>query len=208
MTLLGFLFLKGIIAGFLIAAPVGPIGILCIRRTLAGSYILGLATGVGAGLADTFYGTVAAFSIATIEDFINYYSFYLRLGGGILLIWIGFTIFLNPPTENGSDDVDGGTLFHGLTSAFFLTVSNPVTLLVFVAVFAAMGISTVNDTASEAIALVIGVFLGANAWWFSLSTSVRLMHHKLSCNQLLWINRMSGASIFAFAIYLLISLFV
>jgi threonine/homoserine/homoserine lactone efflux protein len=206
MTLLSFLFLKGIVAGFIIAAPVGPIGILCIRRTLAGSYALGLATGLGAGLADTFYGTVAAFSIAGISDFIQNYSFYLHLGGGVVLAWLGVSIFRSPVRPNNIEEVDGETLFHGLTSAFFLTVSNPVALLVFAAAFAAMGISTANDSVSQALALVVGVFVGANAWWLSLSTAVRLMHHKLSDTQLLWINRSSGMMLFGFSAYLLFSL--
>lgn len=206
MTLLCFLALKGIVAGFIIAAPVGPMGILCIRRTLAGSYVLGLATGLGAGLADTFYGTVAAFSIAGISDFIEHNSFYLHLAGGIALAWIGVSIFRSPLRENNMEEVDGETLIHGFTSAFFLTVSNPITLLVFAAAFAAMGVSTGNDSVPQALALVVGVFIGANTWWLSLSTAVRLMHHKLSDTQLLWINRSSGIMLFGFSAYLLLSL--
>lgn len=207
LSILCLLFLKGILVGFLIAAPVGPIGILCIRRTLSGSYALGLATGLGAGLADTFYGAVAAFSLAGIADFIHNNNFYLRLVGGFVLGWIGFTIFRAPPRKSGVEMVAGETLIHACTSAFFLTVSNPVTLLVFAAAFAAMGISTVNDSISQATALVVGVFVGANAWWLSLSTAVRLMHHKLSDTQLLWINRCSGVMLFGFSAYLLLSLF-
>ena len=90
------LFFKGMLVGFIIAAPVGPIGVLCIRRTLAGSYALGLATGFGAGLADTFYGAVAGFSLASVADFIKNNDFYLRLFGGILLGWIGFSILRAP----------------------------------------------------------------------------------------------------------------
>src|SRR3989338_2210536 len=133
------LFLKGALIGFLIAAPVGPIGILCIRRTLSGRYLLGLVTGLGAGLADTFYGAVAGFSLASISDFIEEYNVYLRFFGGILLA-----------------------------------------LLVFAAAFAAVGVSTANDSFSHSLTLVAGVFFGATAWWFSLSTGVQLMHHKLS----------------------------
>src|SRR3989338_3539445 len=99
-SILCILFLKGILVGFLIAAPVGPIGILCIRRTLSGRYLLGLVTGLGAGLADTFYGAVAGFSLATISDFIEEYNVYLRFFGGILLAWLGIHIYKAPPRYN------------------------------------------------------------------------------------------------------------
>jgi len=201
-----FLLLKGILTGFVIAAPVGPIGVLCIRRTLSGRYLLGLITGLGAGLADTFYGAVAGFSLAGVADFIKNNDFYLRFFGGILLGWLGFSIFRTPPRHSALEKKDEGNLFHGFTSAFFLTVSNPITLLVFAAVFAAMGISPVNDSLSQASILVFGVFIGACSWWFSLSTAVYLMHHKFSDKQLLWINRSSGVMLIGFAIYMLLSL--
>ncbi len=206
LSTLLFLFLKGIIVGFLIAAPVGPVGILCIRRTLSGSYILGLVTGLGAGFADTFYGAVAGFSLASIADFIKNNDFYLRLFGGFLIAWIGVSIYKAPPRQAMLREEEKETRLHAFTSAFFLTVSNPVTLLVFAASFAAMGISPVGDSQSQAFALVLGVFFGANAWWLSLSTAVHLMHHKLSDTQLLWINRFSGIMLFGFAIYILVSL--
>jgi threonine/homoserine/homoserine lactone efflux protein len=201
-----FLFLKGILVGFVIAAPVGPIGILCIRRTLSGSYLLGLVTGLGAGLADTFYGAVAGFSLASIADFIKHNDFYLRFFGGFLIAWIGFSIFRAPPRQATLKDEEKETLVHAFTSAFFLTVSNPVTLLVFAAAFAAMGVSPVNDSIFQASILVLGVFVGACTWWLSLSTVVHLMHHKLSDTQLLWINRSSGIMLFGFAAYILTSL--
>lgn len=200
------LFLKGILVGFVIAAPVGPIGILCIRRTLSGRYVLGLVTGLGAGLADTFYGSIAAFSLATIADFIEHYNFYLRFFGGILLIWIGLSIFWAPPRQNEDDNGGESTLLQAVTSGFFLTLSNPITLLVFAAAFAALGVEPMNDSFFQALFLVIGVFTGATGWWISLSTSVHFMHHKLSDAQLLWINRLSGIMLIGFALYVLLSL--
>ncbi|MBY0292408.1 MAG: LysE family transporter [Alphaproteobacteria bacterium] len=200
------LFFKGVLVGFIIAAPVGPIGILCIRRTLGGSYALGLATGLGAGLADTFYGAVAGFSLASVADFIKNNDFYLRLFGGILLGWIGFSILRAPPRQNNAENEGDATLLSSLTSAFLLTVSNPLTLIVFAAAFAAMGIAPLEGSFSQAFVLVAGVFVGANAWWLSLSTTVHLMHHKLSDRQLLWINRSSGVLLCAFSAYMLLSI--
>lgn len=200
------LFFKGILVGFVIAAPVGPIGILCIRRTLAGSYALGLFTGLGAAVADTFYGAVAGFSLASIANFIHSYDFYLRFFGGLILAWIGFSIFRAPLRANNVEGKESATLFHGFTSAFFLTVSNPVTLLVFAAAFAVVGISPIHDSILQASILVFGVFVGASTWWLSLSTAVHLMHHKLSDKQLLWINHSSGVLLLGFSAYMLLSL--
>ena len=206
LSILFIIFLKGILAGFVIAAPVGPIGILCIRRTLSGRYALGFVTGLGAGLADTFYGAIAGFSLASIAEFIKNNDFYLRLFGGILLGRISFSIFRSPPREPNLETGEEGTLLHGFTSAFFLTISNPITLIVFGAAFAAMGISPAEDSLSQASALVVGVFLGSTTWWLSLSTSVHLMHHKLSDRQLLWINRCSAIMLGMFSTYILLSL--
>src|ERR1700722_2689399 len=183
------LFLKGIVIGFVIAAPVGPIGILCIRRTLSGSYVLGLFTGPGAGFADTFYGAVAGFSLASIAEFIKNNNFYLRLFGGILMGWIGFSLFRAPLLQGNAKNGAEETLLRGFTSAFVLTASNPITLLVFAAAFTAMGISPIEGSFTQAFILVVGVFVGSSTWWISLSTTVYLMHHKLSNRQLLWINR-------------------
>ncbi len=205
-TTLLILFIKGILIGFAIAAPVGPIGILCIRRTLSGRYALGLFTGFGAGLADTFYGAVAGFGLASISDFITYYDFYLRLFGGLLVAWIGFSIFRAHPGAMTQDSKVEGSLFNAFTSAFFLTLSNPITLLVFAAAFAAIGVKPVDDSLSQASLLVAGVFVGATTWWLSLSTAVHLMHHKLTETQFLWINRSSGIMLLGFSIYILLSL--
>ncbi|MBP9692920.1 MAG: LysE family transporter [Alphaproteobacteria bacterium] len=206
LSALLLLFLKGILIGFAIAAPVGPIGILCIRRTLSGKWLLGLFTGLGAGVADTFYGAVAGFSLVSVVNFINQYNFYLRLFGGILLIWIGFSIFRAPLSQSNGGNGNTENLFHGFTSAFFLTLSNPITLLVFAVAFAAMGVSPVEDSFSQTFALVFGVFVGACGWWLSLVTTVHLLHHKLSNVQLLWINRSSGVLLIGFAVYILGSL--
>jgi threonine/homoserine/homoserine lactone efflux protein len=205
-SVLFLLFLKGILIGFVIAAPVGPIGILCIRRTLFGRYKLALLTGLGAGLADTFYGAVAGFSLVSIADFISTYNFYLRLFGGLLVAWIGFSIFKAPLCQSKEKSGEEDTFFHALTSGFFLTLSNPVTFLIFAAAFAAMGVAPLNNSFVQAAFLVAGVFVGANSWWFSLITTVHLMRHKLSERHLFWINRTSGVILVGFALYIVLSL--
>lgn len=200
------LFFKGILVGFIIAAPIGPTAILCIKRSLSGYYILALLTGLGAGLADTVYGAIAGFSLAGIADFIEAYNFYLRLFGGVLVTWIGISIFRTPLRPNDDGRKEGDTLLHGFTSAFFLTLSNPITLVVFAAAFAAIGVGPLEDSLVQASVLVLGVFIGASGWWLTLVTCITLMHHKISDRQLLWINRSSGIMLVGFALYILFTL--
>lgn len=200
------LFLKGILIGFVIAAPIGPIGILCIQRTISGRYGLSLMTGLGAGVADTVYGAIAGFSLVSIANFIAQYEFYLRLFGSVLLGWIGFSIFRSPLRHDPLETRSKETFFHGFTSAFFLTLSNPIALIVFAAAFTVMGVSPQSDSLDQSLVLVGGVFVGANGWWFALSTTIHLIHHKLSETNLLWINRISGGLLLGFGAYMLLSL--
>ena len=200
------LFLKGILIGFAIAAPVGPIGILCIRRTLLKHVFLAGITGLGAACADAFYSAIAAFSLAGIADFIARYNFCLKLFGGIIIAWIGFSILKSPALKKDKKLSTNDSPFHAFTSAFALTLSNPITLIVFAAAFTAMGVNPVYESFAQASILVAGVFIGASCWWVSLITFAYLVHHKFSEGQLLWVNRFSGLILIGFAIYILGSL--
>ncbi|MBA3812946.1 MAG: LysE family transporter [Alphaproteobacteria bacterium] len=205
-SLLFLLFIKGIFIGFVIAVPVGPVGILCIRRTLSHQNVGAALTGLGSAFADTFYAAVTAFSLAGIAAFITKYDFYLKLFGGLIVACISFSIIMNPSPKK-TDKIEGrDSPFHVFTSAFVLTISNPITLIVFAAAFTAVGISPLHQSFSQASFLVAGVFLGASCWWLTLITISHLMQHKLSDPQLLWINRFSGVILFGFAAYILISL--
>lgn len=202
------LFLKGILIGFVIAAPVGPIGILCIRRTLLKHLFLAGATGLGAAGADAFYSAIAAFSLAGISDLITKYNFYLKLFGGIIIAWIGIAILKTPALKNNGQLTNDDSSIHAFTSSFVLTLSNPITLVVFAAAFSAMGINPLHESFSQASFLVAGVFIGANCWWLSLITFTYLVQHKFSEAQLLWINRVSGVILLGFAVYILGSLVI
>lgn len=201
------LFFKGILIGFAIAAPVGPIGILCIRRTLSGQKALAGLTGLGSACADAFYGTIVAFSLAGIANFITKHDFYLRLFGGLLVAWIGFSVIRNPSIKKIENKLEGrNSSFHTFSSAFLLTISNPITLIVFAAAYTAMGVSPNYQSFTQALLLVVGVFMGASLWWMSLITTTYLMRHKFSELQLLWINRFSGVTLIGFSLYILLSL--
>lgn len=196
------LFFKGILIGFSVAAPVGPIGILCIRRTLSNQKILAILTGLGSASADAFYGSIAAFSLAGIADFLTNHDFYLRFFGGFLVAWIGFSVIASPPFKNENKLKERDSSLHAFTSAFALTMSNPITLVVFAAAFTAMGISPFYQSFSQASLLVTGVFIGACCWWITLITIIHFLKHKLSKQQLLWINRFSGIILIGFSLYI------
>ncbi len=206
MQELVLLFIKGIIVGFAIAAPVGAIGVLCIRRTLIGNYFLGISTGLGAGFADVCFAAIAAFGLASISDFIISHEFWLKLVGGTLLIWIGIQIFRACPIQERNNGVSDQSYVGAFVSSFFLTLTNPVTILAFVAVFAAMGVDHLDDSTEQPLALILGVAVGAFGWWLSLSTFIMLLRHKLSENILVWINKISGGVLVAFAAVILLSL--
>jgi threonine/homoserine/homoserine lactone efflux protein len=198
----GFFF-RGAAIGFSIAAPVGPIGILCIRRSVSGGRLLGFATGLGSATADAVYGTVAGFGLTTISGFLVGERFWLQLLGGAFLCYLGVRIGReHPRAEAGA--VSGRGLLGAYASTFFLTLTNPATILAFVAVFASLGLAGAPSYRAAAT-LVGGVFLGSMLWWTILSQVAGTWRSRLTPGMLRGINRLSGAVLGAFgliAIYL------
>ena len=197
---------RGWLIGIGIAAPVGPIGLLCIQRTLAAGRLIGLATGLGAATADALYGVVAAFGLAAISGRLVAWQDGLALSGGIFLCYLGVRTFLTPPVtgEDGAPDTDIGLVAAYLTT-FLLTLTNPVTILAFVAIFAGMGLASAAGSYGSALLLVLGVFAGSASWWLLLSGGVSLVRHRLSARILGWINRAAGLIIGAFGLIALAS---
>ncbi len=183
-------FLRGLVLGFSIAAPVGPIGLLCIRRTLARGRWIGLASGLGAASADAVYGAVAAFGLTAVTKFLTGFETPLRVGGGIFLVILGAKIFFTPP-EQAEDDNSRGGHFGAWGSTFLLTLSNPATILSFAAVFAGLGLFG-NSQPDQAVWLVAGVFSGSAAWWLLLSSLVSIFRERLSARTLKLVNRAAG----------------
>ncbi len=198
---------SGVLIGFSIAAPVGPIGVLCIRRTLADGRTHGLVSGLGAATADAIYGCVAAFGLAFVSDLLVQQQTWLRLLGGAFLCILGVrTVIAKPSDKPATEKKLGIAAAYG--STFFLTLLNPITILSFVAVFAGLGVgSAVTDYGSAAV-LVLSVFAGSGLWWLILSGGVSLLRGKINQKALAWINRVSGCIIFAFGLYALITLVV
>jgi len=189
--------IKGIIVGFSVAAPVGPIGVLCIRRTLAKGYISGFVSGMGAATADAIYGAVAGFGITFISNFFIQQQIWLRLIGGTFLLYLGFRILtsgLPARAESGKQSA----VIGDYASTFFLTMTNPATILSFAAIFAGLGLGAAGGGYFSAFSLVSGVFLGSALWWVMLSGGVNIFRQKISDSLLPWTNRISGTVIFAF----------
>jgi threonine/homoserine/homoserine lactone efflux protein len=199
--------LSGVIIGFSIAAPVGPIGVLCIRRTLAEGRLHGLVSGLGAATADATYGCIAAFGLTFITNVLVQQQTWLRLVGGVFLIALGVKTILSKPSEKPPSEKRTG-LLGAYGSTFFLTITNPVTILSFAAIFAGIGLgSSVADYGSAAL-LVFAVFMGSALWWLVLSGVVSLLRKRVTPRVLRWINMFSGAIITVFGALILVSLLV
>jgi len=201
---------QGILVGVTIAAPVGPIGILCIRRTLAEGRLAGFISGLGAATADALYGAVAAFGLTFISVFLINQSYWLRLGGGIFLIYLGVKTFLAVPSidsDLNSKLMKNGSLLSYYLSTFFLTLTNPITIISFAAIFAGFGIGkdTTNDNLA-ATGMVLGIFIGSCIWWLSLIGLTGIFQNKVNLRTMLWINRVSGSIIFVFGLTALFSI--
>ena len=196
------LLLRGLALGFAIAAPVGPIGVLCIRRTLAQGRASGLLSGLGAATADALYGSVAAFGLTAVSGLLVAQRTWLGLLGGIFLCCLGARTFLDEPALE--PPAQGG-LAGAYASTLALTLTNPMTVLAFAAIFAGMGLGAGEGGFGSAALLVLGVFLGSAGWWLALSTGVSLLRGELSASALRWVNRLSGVVIAAFGVGAILS---
>ena len=201
----GFL-LRGLVIGFSIAAPVGPIGVLCIRRTLAEGRASGLVSGLGAATADAVYGCIAGFGLTFVLSFLVSQQAWFRLAGGVFLCYLGLKTFLGRPAEDTASTKTSG-LLGAYASTLFLTLTNPMTILSFVAVFAGLGVGSEARDYLSAGALVLGVFIGSALWWLSLSSGVGLFRSRLDLQKLAWVSRVSGVVIIGFGLLALLSLY-
>ncbi|RPI76785.1 MAG: LysE family translocator [Desulfobacteraceae bacterium] len=199
------LFIKGLIIGFSIAAPVGPIGILCIKQTLNRGRLAGLLSGLGAATADAVYGCVAGFGLTIISNLLIRQQTWFRLLGGLFLCYLGLKAFFSKPDENTALTQKTG-LLRNYAMTFFLTLTNPMTILAFAAIFASQGLSNKRMEYSAAGSLILGVFSGSAVWWLFLSAGVGFIRHKIDVKILQWINRFSGVLILCFGLYALWSL--
>jgi threonine/homoserine/homoserine lactone efflux protein len=199
-----FLF-KGMALGFSIAAPIGPIGILCVRRTLTDGRTFGLVSGLGAATADALYGIVAGFGLTFISSLLISQRLWLNLIGGAFLCYLGVRTFLARPAEQAASTQRVG-LLGAYASTLFLTLTNPITIMFFAALFAGLGIVNTAGGYLVSVLLVVGVFLGSALWWVVLTSGASLFLAKFSTEHWRWINRLSGIVLVGFGIVAIIGL--
>ncbi len=188
---------KGLLVGLVIAAPVGPIAMLCITRTLSEGRVAGLATGLGAAVADSLYGAIAGFGLTALATLLEEQGFWLRLGGGAILVLMGARTLLAPPHERQVGAIHGGLVFD-FSSTFILTLANPVTILVSAAIFAGLGHGAQDAGVASVGMLVLGVFCGSLAWWLFLIFSSGAVRSWFNPEHMRWMHRIAGAGIAIF----------
>jgi len=198
--------LNGFILGLSASIPLGPIGIICIQKTLNKGHLSGLVAGAGAAFADMFYAILAGFGVTFITNFIEEQQLIIRILGGLILLYLGYHIFSTNPAIQIRKKHINKNFFGDFISIFFLTLSNPMTIFFFGAAFAGFGIVKEQSSMAELLQLIGGVFAGAFTWWFILTTFVNIFRKKFRLRRLWWINKIAGSMVIIFGIVIIISL--
>ena len=198
------LFLRTFVIGVAVAAPVGAMGVLCIQRTLAHGWRAGFATGLGIATADGIYAGLAAFGFTALSHVFVAWQSPLRIAGGLVLVYLGVRAILTPPAHDAAEAADSvrfGTLYG---SAVGLTLTNPMTIMAFAAIFASAGLVAQPGPGTGAIATA-GVACGSLGWWIALTTGTALARHAAGDGLLVWVNRVSGGLIVAFGVIAIVA---
>jgi putative LysE/RhtB family amino acid efflux pump len=189
--------------GFLVAAAIGPIAMLCIRTTLERGRIAGIAAGMGVAVADTIYAAIGAYGISFVGAALSSGETWLKLVGGIVLIGFGIYLARKQPATAAQEQEVPKSLTADFLMTLGLTLTNPMTILSFAGLFA--GVSGLRGfPLSEIPALLLGVFAGSAVWWLALAFVIGLIRHRISSTTMLWINRGSAAAIIGFGLYVLV----
>ncbi|GAB1473136.1 LysE family transporter [Bacteroidota bacterium] len=184
---------KGFIVGIGASIPLGPLGVMCVQKTLSKGRISGIVTGLGASITDTIFATFAIVSLALIQEFVNNNETSVLFYGGLAVIAIGLKIFLTNPVKQIRRSKGGKKLLEDFISAIIMTITNPGAVFLILGLFAFVGLNVDSSSSGDVIfAALLGVFLGANAWWIILSTSINIFRNKFRLKQLLMINRVAG----------------
>lgn len=201
--------IKGVIIGFAASVPLGPIGILCIQKTINKGRLSGFVSGLGAAFSDTFYAIIAGFGLTFITNFIIEQQLYLKIAAAAILFYLGFKIFFTDPIKQYKEQSKrrGKGLFGDFISIFFLTISNPLAVFFFGGAFAAFGFVSEESAATSVLFLTLGVFFGAALWWTTLTTLVNIFRKRFKLKSLWWINKIAGLIVIAFGVLAIISIF-
>jgi len=198
-------FVRGLLIGLSIAATVGPMSVLCMQRTVYKGQLYGLVSGLGIATADAVYGGIAGFGVALIANFLVSQQLWIRLIGGVFLLYLGIKTLLTRPAERAASASANGFV-GAYVSTFLLTLTNPLTILSFAAIFAGIGVGGASKSYVSATIVVGGVFIGSTLWWCILTGGISLLRGKFTARWLLWINRISGVIIALFGVAALVSL--
>lgn len=193
------LFARMLVIGIVVAAPVGAMGVLCIQRVLAHGWRAGMATGAGIATADAGYAALAAFGVTAVSQWMVAYQAQFRIVGGIGLLWLGWRAVRTPPAPAAAAAVGSPRLAVLYSSAVGLTLTNPMTIMAFAAIFAGAGLVAQAGTGS-ALVVTLGVALGSFGWWLALSTGVWAVRHAVSDRVMLVVNRISGGLLAVFGL--------
>lgn len=191
---MGGMFLRALGIGFVVAAPVGAMALLCIERTLARGRGTGYATGAGIATADALYASIAAFGLTALTSALVDVAPWVRLIGGAFLVYLGVRAMLSRPATCARDD-EAASLFGIYASSLGLTLANPQTILAFAGIFAGAGLVVSGGGWAVPGVTVAGVFLGSLGWWLVLVTAVGLLREHVGERVLLWVTRVSGAAL-------------
>jgi len=203
------LLIKGIIVGLLVSIPVGPMGILCVQRTLNKGKSSGFSSGMGIATADAIFALIAGLGISFIIHFLSEQQLIIKIIGGVVIAFIGLKIFItNPVKQFKKHRREGKTLFEDFVSILFMALSNPFIVFLYIAVFAGLNLQDVSMGYSSALLVVTGVFVGASVSWFAISTVVNHFRAKIRLRKLMLINRIAGITIILFGVFAICSLFV
>jgi threonine/homoserine/homoserine lactone efflux protein len=192
-----YLILSGVLMGLVAAVPIGPVNLICIRRSFAFGPLNGFVSGLGAALGDGIFAALMGFSLTWIAQMIEGYATIIELTGGAIMVWMGYRTFISPPVprclDNGNDK-EGTNLVRAMVSTFALTVTNPVTLGSFGVMFAGLGgLAGGAGSFNDAGFVVAGVFAGSAGWWLALTTVIGLFHTKITEPVMRIINQTCGA---------------
>jgi len=206
-----YLLLSGVVMGLIAAVPVGPVNLICIRRSFAFGPLNGFVSGLGAALGDGLFAAVTGFGLTWIAQLIEGYATVIELIGGAMMVWFGWRAFIAPPlprcVDDGKTDNGGTNLARAMLSTFALTITNPATLLFFTGMFAGLGGLTGGaGSFNDAGFVVAGVVAGSGGWWLALTTVIGLFHAKIDEKAMKAINRVSGVLVVLFGLVVLVHL--
>ena len=196
-------FMKCFILGIAMAAPVGPVNLLCLRRSMTIGQPMGFATGMGAATADTIYAAIAAFGITWVSDFLIHYQNIFQLLAGAIFLVVGISV-LRSHLKPQTDEPRPPSLFNAYASTVAITLTNPATLLAFLAAFGALNLGAETTEHTSAVVATGGVLMGSTVWWYVLSLLSARFQSKLTPKKIEAVNHIAGALLIVFALVLLV----